>query len=63
MESITQGDYTKKKNMEILRGQCLNCAAMLYSGGPNNTAPPAERIFETARALFEEAKKQNFLDW
>lgn len=54
--------YEQKKNMQILRGQCLNCSAAIASGDVAKWANPKD-VVSYAKKLFEELKAQNFLEW
>ena len=46
------------EKLRFLRGMCFNNACVLL----NSDTPPA-KVFELARELFDEAERQNFINW
>lgn len=54
----------QKKDIGYFKGQCLNLAGELLKGefNPKHSDFPKE-VLELARKLFDEGKKQKFLEW
>jgi len=57
----TVSDFNDRRQLDILRGQCLNIAATVLSKRIDPVSPFL--VFNLAKDLYEEAKKQKFLEW
>lgn len=51
--------------LDILKGQCLNLAGIILTkiGDPKENPKFINSLFDLAKVIFEEGKKQKFLEW
>ena len=65
MDEVTR--LCDKRNLEIMRGQALNISAALLCHDPTNPnwehPENIERVFKVALLVFNEGKRQRFLEW